>query len=73
MPVVDLAAAKRIARLFRAERIARRMAGAAMGQSLDQIGAAIPFRWFGGVGLITAMAQEQQLPARDHGALIERK
>ena len=44
-----------------------------MGQSLDQIGAAVPFRGFRGVGLIAPVAQEQQLPAGDHGALIERK
>ena len=37
--------------LFRAERIARRMAGAAMAEALDQIGAAIPCRRFRRVGL----------------------
>ena len=73
MPVVDVAAGERVPRFLRAQRIARGVAGAAMCQSLDQIGAAVPFRAFRAVGTIGAMAQEQQLPARDDDALIERK
>ena len=44
MPVIDVAAGKLRGGAFGAERIARRMAGAAMRQPFDQIGAAIPFR-----------------------------
>jgi hypothetical protein len=44
MPVVDVAAGKLRVDAFCAERIARRVAGAAMRQSLDEIGAAIPLR-----------------------------
>ena len=73
VPVVDIATGKGRARAFRAERIARGMASAAMRQPFDQIGAAIPFRALSGVRLVGAVAQKQQFPARDHHALIERK
>src|SRR5947207_14899270 len=49
------------------------MAGAAMREPLDQIGAAIPFRALGAVRTVTAGMQKQQLPARDQDAIIERK
>ena len=44
-----------------------------MRQPFDEIGAAIPFRALGAVRLISAAAQEQQFPARNHEALVERK
>ena len=44
-----------------------------MRQSFDQIGAAIPFRSLRAVRLICPAPQEQQFPARDNKALIERK
>ena len=44
--------------LFRAERVARRMAGAAMAEAFDQIGAAIPVRRLRGIGFERASADE---------------
>src|ERR1700740_2285647 len=44
-----------------------------MRQSFDEIGAAIPFGALAAVGPVSAAVKEQQLPARDHKALIERK
>ena len=44
-----------------------------MRKAFDQIGAAIPFRALCAVRLPAVVAKEQQLPARDHKALIERK
>ncbi len=48
--------------LFGAERVARRMAGAAMAEAVDEIGAAVPLRAFGGDVLIGALVEEQRLP-----------
>ena len=44
-----------------------------MREPLDQIGAAIPFRALGAVRLVGAAMQEQELPAGDQDAVIERK
>ncbi len=44
-----------------------------MRQPFDQIGAAILFRALGTVRLIGAAMKEQQLPAGDHHALVERE
>ncbi|HVI63578.1 MAG TPA: hypothetical protein VM910_13485 [Bradyrhizobium sp.] len=73
LPVIDIAAGKCRAGALRAQRITRRMARAAMRETLDQIGAAIPFRALRRIGPIGPAMKKQQLPARDHKALIEWK
>src|SRR5487761_1997935 len=49
------------------------MTGAAMCQPLDQIGAAIPFGALRSIRLVGSAPKEQQLPACDDDALIERE
>ena len=73
LPIVDIAAGKARGRPLRAERVARRVAGAAMRQALDQIGAAIPFGTLRRVRPVGAGAQEQQLPSGDDHAMVERE
>ena len=72
MPVVDITAGELRACTFCAQRIARGMAGAAMRQPLDEVGAAIPFRAPGAIRPVCPAAEEQQFPACDDEALIER-
>src|SRR5258708_12081624 len=63
LPVVDIATGERGAGTLGAERIARGMAGAAMRQALDQIGAPIPFPAFRIFWLVGAAIQENKFPA----------
>src|SRR5229473_8063913 len=73
VPVVDVATGKLHVDAFCSQRIARRVAGAAMRQSLDEIGAAIPLRAPGTVWLIAVAAKKQQFPAGDNRPLVERE
>ncbi len=59
--------------LLGAERVARRMAAAAMAEALDEIGAAVPLLGFGGIGLEFARPVEQRIPARKQRAEVERE
>ncbi len=59
--------------MLRPERVARRMAGAAMAEAFDQIGAAIPDFGFGRVGLERIGLVEQRVPSRHQRAQIERE
>ncbi len=58
---------------FSAERVARRMAGAAMAEAFDEIGAAIPGCRFGRIGRESIGAVEQRVPSRHQRTPIERK
>src|SRR6266516_5655321 len=73
VPVFGLAAGKLRALTFGTKRITRGMAGAAMRQPFDKVGAAIPFRTVRAVRAVATVAKEQQFPASDHKSLIERK
>ncbi len=53
--------------------VSRRMAFAAMRQRLGEIGAPVPFRALGGVGLETPIRIEQRRPEDHRPALVERK
>ena len=59
--------------LFGAQRVARRMAGAAMAEALDQIGAAIPDRRFGRIGFERLGLVKQRVPSRHQRTQVERK
>src|SRR3546814_15727540 len=54
------------------EQVLRRVAGAAMAQSLDQIGAAIPVGRLVGPGPEARLVEEQQVPAAQQAAMAER-
>src|ERR1700738_5702829 len=71
VPVVDIATGKLRARAFRAQPIAGSMAGAAMRQPFDQVGAAIPFRTLPAVRLVGPAAKKPQVPAGDHNPPLE--
>ncbi len=73
LPIVDIAAGEGSIGPLRAKRVARGVAGAAMREPLDQIGAAIPFRTFVRRRPIRSVTQEEQLPTRNEPALIIRE
>ncbi|SVJ63226.1 Uncharacterised protein [Klebsiella pneumoniae] len=71
-PALRLAAGEvRAAGLFRAERIARRVAGAAMAEAFGEIGAAVPLLVARRLVAVGAGLQEQQVPAGHQLALVE--
>ena len=59
--------------LLCAQRVPRRMAGAAMAKTFDEIGAAIPDFRFACVGLERLGLMEQRVPSRQQRAKVERK
>src|SRR3984957_13930498 len=59
--------------LFTTKRIARRVTGSAMSQSLDQIAAAIPFYALAGVFFQEGLAKKQNFPSGDDRAEAEWK
>src|SRR5207237_5686708 len=61
----DLAAGEGLVLNFRAELVARRMAGAAMPEPFHQIGAAVPLGTARGVGLEGAALEVARLPDAD--------
>ncbi len=61
----------RAAGLFRAERVARRVAGAAMAEAFGEIGAAVPLLVARRLVAVGAGLQEQQVPAGHQLALVE--
>jgi len=63
MPALGITAGEAAVLLLGAEEVARRVAGAAMGQPLGQISAPVPLGVMRRVGLERARLQEQQLPA----------
>ena len=65
MPALHLAAGEGLVLYFRAELVARRMTGAAMPESLHQIGAAIPLGAARGVGPEDAALEIAGLPEAD--------
>jgi hypothetical protein len=74
MPLLRLATSEiGILFLAGAEHVARRMAGAAMGKPVDQIGAVVPLRRPVGVGLKALVFVEQELPAGKQRAELEGK
>ena len=73
MPVIDIAAGKLRAVAFSTQRIAWRVAGAAMRQPFDQIGAAVPFGALAGIGLIGVVTKEKQFPSGNGEPLVERE
>ena len=60
-------------RLLCAQRVPRRMAGTAMAEAFDQIGAAIPSLGLGRLGLENHRLVEQCIPSRQQRAQVERK
>src|SRR5262249_19364775 len=64
-PAFGLAAGENILSFFRAQSIARRVAGAAVSKAVGEIGAAVPLGIPVRVGLIAPGAQEQKLPSGD--------
>ncbi len=74
LPAIDQRAREkcRTAHL-RPERIARRVAGAAVAHALHQVGAAVPFGRASGVGLPGRGVVEQRVPAGHERAHAERK
>jgi hypothetical protein len=73
VPVVDVAAGKLRAVAFGAQRVAWRVAGAAMRQPFDQIGPAVPFGALAGIGPIGVATKEKQFPPGNREPLVERE
>src|SRR4051812_23457908 len=69
----NLCAGQSLVRLGAAERVARRMALAAMGQTLDQIGAAVDLSRCGCVRLERSRTEEQLAPYQKALADVERE
>src|SRR2546425_7074089 len=65
MPALDLAAREGLVLYFRAELVARRMAGAAMREPFGEIGTAVPLGAARGVGLEDAALEVARLPDAD--------
>ena len=55
------------------ERVARRMATAAMAESFGKVGAAVPFRALSFDGPVNAVIEKQELPPGKQRAEAERK
>jgi hypothetical protein len=72
-PAIDAGAGVGLVFLDAAQRVARRVAGTAMAQAFHQVGAAVPRRWFAGVGLEGAFGEIQLAPHRHRPPLVERK
>src|ERR1700731_466544 len=71
-PVVDHRSGIGIARLFRAEQIARRVTSAAMAQPQREVSAPVPLLALAGDPFEAAGSEKQNLPARLEGADAER-
>src|SRR5205823_10188017 len=65
MPAFDLAAGEWLILLFGTQRIARRMAGAAMCEAFHEIGAAVPLGAARRIGLEDAALEVARLPDAD--------
>ncbi|MPL98957.1 hypothetical protein SDC9_45169 [bioreactor metagenome] len=72
-PGIDRRAGKARALLLGADLVARRVAGTAMGDALDQIGAAVPLGRFRRIVGVAAEVDEEQLPARLQDPLVQRE
>jgi hypothetical protein len=73
VPPFRLTAGEKSVGLLGAKGIARRVTGAAVRQTLHQIGAAIPFGVSGAVRLEASGLEEQELPAGDQRPEVEWK
>src|SRR2546430_2272267 len=73
MPALGFSAGETLVLFLGAERVARRMAGAAMAEALDEIRAAVPLRIARRIGLEDARLEIARLPYADQGAHIEGK
>ena len=70
-PALRFAAREGFVPLLRAEHVAWRMAGAAMADALDEIGAPVPKIVMRGIGLERPPPQEEQVPAGEHWPLVQ--
>ena len=73
MPGTQVCPAQFFRQLLGHQQVARRMAGAAVGQALRQVGAAVPFGAPCRIRLERFFVQKQQVPARHRQADIERE
>ncbi len=69
---LDHAAPERLVLLFGAERVLRRVAGAAMGEGFDEVATAIPVRTLALVRLDDSRREEQCVPGAHQHAIVER-
>src|SRR5438874_6815305 len=65
MPALHLPAGKGLVLLFRAELVARRVAGAAVAEAFDEIRAAVPLRALRRIRLVGATLQVARFPETD--------